>query len=72
MIEIAPGIPDNVLAVTAHGTVTAEDYEKVLLPAVDEVLKRHKKIRFLFRTGNDFSSYTPGRCGTTQSWEFNI
>jgi SpoIIAA-like len=32
----------------------------VLLPAVDSVLKRHKKIRFLFRTGKDFSGYTPG------------
>jgi hypothetical protein len=60
MIKITPGLPDNILAVTAHGTVTAEDYEKVLLPAVDEALKRHKKIRFLFRTGEDFSGYTTG------------
>ena len=60
MIEIISGMPDNVLAVTAHGTVTAQDYENVLLPAVDEVLKRHKKIRLLFHTGKDFSGYTPG------------
>jgi hypothetical protein len=60
MIEITSGLRDNVLAVTAHGTVTAQDYENVLLPAVDEVLKRHKKIRFLFRTDEDFSGYTAG------------
>lgn len=60
MIEITPGLPDNILAVTAHGTVTADDYEKVLLPAVHERLERHKKIRFLFRTGEDFSGYTAG------------
>ena|SRR5437762_4496035 len=60
MIEIISGMPDNVLAVTARGTVRAQDYENVLLPAVDEVLKRHKKIRFLFRTGKDFAGYTPG------------
>ena len=60
MIEITSGLPDNILAVTAHKTVTAEDYEKVLLPAIDEALKRHKKIRFLFRTGEDFSGYTTG------------
>ena len=60
MIEITDGLPDNILAVTAHGMVTAEDYENVLLPAVDEALKRHKKIRFLFRTGEDFSGYTAG------------
>ena len=60
MIEITSGMPDNVLAVTAHGMVTAQDYENVLLPAVDEALKRHSKIRFLFRTGKDFSGYTAG------------
>jgi hypothetical protein len=59
MIEITSGMPDNILAITAHGTVTARDYENVLLPAVDEALKRHKKIRFLFRTSKDFSGYTP-------------
>lgn len=60
MIEIISGMPDNVLAVTARGTVTAQNYENVLLPAVESVLKRHKKIRFLFRTSKDFSGYTPG------------
>jgi hypothetical protein len=60
MIEITSGMPDNVLAVSAHGMVTAQDYENVLLPAVDEALKRHRKIRFLFRTGEDFSGYTAG------------
>lgn len=60
MIEITSGLPGNVLAVTAHGMVTAQDYEHVLSPAVEEALKRHKKIRFLFRTGDDFSGYTAG------------
>ena len=60
MIEITSGMPDNILAVTAHGMVTAEDYENVLLPAVEEALKRNNKIRFLFRTGEDFSGYTAG------------
>ncbi len=60
MIEITDGLPENILAVTAHGTVTAQDYEKVLLPAVHARLEKHKKIRFLFRTGEDFSGYTPG------------
>jgi len=60
MIEITSGMPNNILAVTAHGTVTAQDYENVLLPAVEEALKRHKKIRLLFRTAEDFSGYTAG------------
>ena len=60
MIEITSGMPDNILAVTAHGMVTAQDYENILLPAVEEALKRHEKIRVLFRTGEDFSGYTAG------------
>ena len=60
MIEINSGMPDNILTVTAHGMVTAQDYENVLLPAVEEALKRYKKIRVLFRTGEDFSGYTAG------------
>ena len=60
MIEITSGMPDNILAVTAHGTVTAQDYENILLPAVEDAIKRHKKIRLLFRTAEDFSGYTAG------------
>lgn len=39
MIEITPGMPDNIRAITAHGMVTARDYDTVLLPTVDEALK---------------------------------
>jgi hypothetical protein len=60
MIELISGMPDNVLAVAAHGTVTAEDYENVLLPAVGDAIKKYKKIRFLFRTAEDFAGYTAG------------
>jgi hypothetical protein len=35
MIVEIPGLPDNVLGFAAKGTVTANDYETVLLPAVE-------------------------------------
>jgi hypothetical protein len=34
MMQRIEGMPENVIAVTAHGSVTGEDYEKVLIPAI--------------------------------------
>jgi hypothetical protein len=37
MVEKIPDLPDNVLGFTAKGTVTASDYESVIIPAVDNL-----------------------------------
>src|SRR5262245_36039829 len=58
MIEIIPGMPDNVVAIIGHGKVTGEDYDTVLIPAIEEKLRSHKKIRLLYCLGKDFSRYT--------------
>ena len=54
MIEHLKNFPDNVLAVVCHGHITKEDYEKVLVPAVVEALKRHDKLRLYYETAGDF------------------
>ena len=58
MIEILSDMPDNVLAVSAKGKVTGEDYDKVLIPLLEEKLKGHEKIRLLYHLGKDFSGFT--------------
>lgn len=60
MVEIIPGLPDDVLAIRAEGTVTAEDYESVIVPAVEAKLKSHDKLRFLYHLGSDFSGFEAG------------
>ena len=60
MIEIIAGLPDNVVGVDAKGTVTADDYEKVLIPALDDTIKRHAKVRMLYLMGKEFKTITPG------------
>ena len=60
MIELIAGLPDNVVGVDAKGTVTAEDYEKILIPAVEAALKRHAKIRMIYLMGGEFRNFTPG------------
>ncbi len=60
MIERIPGLPKNVLGFTARGTVTADDYESVLIPAVESVLARQDKVRFLYHIGKDCSGFEAG------------
>ena len=45
----------NVVALTAHGKISHEDQEEVLIPAIEEAIKRFSKIRLLYRTGEDFT-----------------
>jgi hypothetical protein len=58
MLAIIPDMPDDVLAVSATGKITGEDYKKVLVPALEERLKRHRKICFLYHLGEAFTGFT--------------
>lgn len=58
MIKVIPDMPDNVVAVAATGTVTGEDYDAVLIPAIEDRLKRYDKIRLLYQLGPDFIGFT--------------
>jgi len=49
---------DNVLAFKAVGKVTGEDYEKILMPAVEGAIKAHGKTRFLYELGPEFEGFT--------------
>ena len=60
MIELSKGFPDNVLAVICHGRITKEDYEKAIVPAVVDALKRHQKLRLYYETARDFGGIDAG------------
>jgi hypothetical protein len=60
MIELLKGFPDNVVAIACHGEVTRQDYDTVLIPAVEKALKSHDKVRLLYEVGPDFASYDAG------------
>ena len=60
MLELIEGMPENVVAIRASGDVTAEDYETVLVPAVEARLKKSDKIRFLYELGPEMSGFTAG------------
>lgn len=60
MIELLKDFPGNVVALSAAGQVTREDYEKVLVPAVERALAQHEKVRLYYQIGADFSGMDPG------------
>jgi hypothetical protein len=55
MVEKIPDLPEYVLGFTAKGTVTANDYESVIIPAVEAMFSRQGRVRFLYHLGQDFS-----------------
>jgi hypothetical protein len=57
MINKIANLPDNVLGFSAKGTVTANDYETVVIPAVEALFSKHRKVRFLYHLGQDFSGF---------------
>jgi len=60
MIQTIPNLPDNVVAVSASGEITADDYEKVIIPAVELAHEKHGKIRMLYQIVSDMCDYTAG------------
>ncbi len=58
MITKISGLPENILGFEASEEVTAEDYETVLIPEIETVLKKYKKVRLLYYFGPDFKGFT--------------
>lgn len=61
-VEEIPGLPANVLGLSAHGVVSARDYASVIAPMIEARLKADpgRKLRLLYRLGPGFRSYTAG------------
>lgn len=60
MIERLSGLPDHVIGFSAHGQVTAQDYAQHVVPAVEEALAGHDKVRLLYQLGEDFDGFDAG------------
>jgi hypothetical protein len=60
VIEMLKDFPDNIAAFVCHGNLTKADYETVLIPAIEDKLKRHKKLRSYTEIAPDFAGIEPG------------
>jgi hypothetical protein len=58
MITVMNDIPAYVAGFTANGEVTSDDYEKVLIPRIEEVYRAHGHIHFLFVLKTEVGNFT--------------
>ena len=56
MIEVLKDFPDNVAAFACRRHLTKTDYETVLIPVIEDKLKRHKKLRAYTEIAPDFAA----------------
>ena len=60
MIAVMNDVPVNVIAFRAIGHVDKNDYDNILIPAVDRFVKGHDKINFLLVLDTQLKNFTPG------------
>jgi hypothetical protein len=60
MIEPLDGLPPGVLGLRASGQVSAQDYERVLAPAVERALADGGMVRLVYELGADYEGLEAG------------
>ncbi|WP_250626974.1 STAS/SEC14 domain-containing protein [Pinirhizobacter soli] len=60
MIEQIPNLPAGTLGFRATGTVTAADYENVLVPDIEAAFAVNRKLRLLYHVAPGFESFEAG------------
>ena len=60
MIQALSGFPTMVMAFVCNGQVTRQDYETVLMPAIEHALTYHEKVRLYYQIDPGFSGMELG------------
>lgn len=60
MLRYIKDLPDHVVGIHAAGEVTKEDYEKVLIPRLEELVARQGEINYLLILETDVGNFTAG------------
>jgi len=60
LISVLTDLPPNVVGFEAVGHVSADDYRRVLEPAVAAALQETDKLRLLYVLGEKFEGYSAG------------
>jgi len=60
MIQVIPDTPNNIAAFRATGEVTKENYQTVVLPEIERLLKQINHINFLLVLDTELENFTTG------------
>ncbi len=64
MMEIIADLPDDTVGIASKGRITEEDYKKIIIPAIEQALENHDKIKMLFNLSD-----MEGGMELTAMWE---
>ena len=57
MIRLLSDMPPGVLGLEAVDDIETEDYENVVVPAVEAAIAQHGKVRLVYVLGHEFDEY---------------
>jgi hypothetical protein len=60
MIELMKNLPSNVVGFRASGEVSKDDYDKVVFPAVEDLVKRTGELNYLYVVDTPFKNFKLG------------
>jgi hypothetical protein len=60
MLQLINDLPANVVGIDAKGTVTKEELENILIPAIDDLIARTGKIHYLLVLHTDLKNWDWG------------
>lgn len=60
MFQIMPESESKIIGLRATGKLTDQDYQEVLIPNLERLIKQHGKIRLLCFMDEDFTGLEPG------------
>jgi hypothetical protein len=60
MITQIAGMPAGTLAFSASGQVTADDYEKTVVPDIEAAFALNPRLRLLYHLGESFTGFDAG------------
>ncbi|MCH5597027.1 SpoIIAA family protein [Niabella ginsengisoli] len=58
MIDKIDKVPDNIMAFSASGTIDANDFTNILIPAIKNYMKDHKDLNYMLVLDNDLSNFS--------------
>jgi hypothetical protein len=58
MLQFIKDLPDHVVGIRATGEVNKEDYERVLIPRMEELVKRQGEINYLLVLETDVQNFS--------------
>ena len=60
MISLIENLPDNLIGFKASGQVTSADFTEVMIPSIEKILSKQKKIRLLYQFDDSFMGFEAG------------